>query len=720
MQNFIQFMKSRKGLLVLIAFAFGGLFIAFTNGRGGEDGNNSLEQKKKLLSAIGILLEKQHYSPKNINDAFSKQVFNKYLDELDGEKNIFIQEDIDAVKKYETSIDDEIHGGDIQFAPTLSKIYDLRINQVIELYKESLSAPFDFTVDEQYETDADKLKHPANEAERKDRWRKKMKYLTLERYADLIEQREKLTNKDSAKSNAALEKEARERVLKIMNRTFERIKTTFTEEKRFSSFINTIANLMDPHTDYFPPVEKRAFDEQMSGRFYGIGAQLQEQDGVIKIASLVAGYPAWSSGEIEANDIIAKVAQGPKAEAVDITGYDVTEAVKLIRGNKGTEVTLTMKKQSGTIKVVTLMRQEIVQDESYVRSAIINEGNKKIGYIYLPDFYADFERADGARCSEDVAKEIIKLKAEQIDGIVMDLRNNGGGSLYEVVQMVGLFIKSGPVVQVRDKEGKSSVLSDNDPSVLYDGPLTVMVNGFSASASEIFAAAIQDYKRGIIIGSNSSTYGKGTVQRNVPLGKPIDLSSGRTEYGAVKLTFQKFYRINGGSTQLKGVTPDIFMPDSYEFLKFREKDNVSALPWDEIKKADYQNFSTDNYLTNTIKTTNDYLSNNSAFSIIKSNAMWLSENNSKPINLSLAKYQEQQKLIKSTVTQTNALSKLENEMNVTVTTADKSKYFSNADKAKGERYQAWLKIVKSDLYIKASAKVVTDLINASESSSAKK
>lgn len=720
MQNFIQFMKSRKGLLVLIAFAFGGLFIAFTNGRGGEDGNNSLEQKKKLLSAIGILLEKQHYSPKNINDAFSKQVFNKYLDELDGEKNIFIQEDIDAVKKYETSIDDEIHGGDIQFAPTLSKIYDLRINQVIELYKESLSAPFDFTVDEQYETDADKLKHPANEAERKDRWRKKMKYLTLERYADLIEQREKLTNKDSAKSNAALEKEARERVLKIMNRTFERIKTTFTEEKRFSSFINTIANLMDPHTDYFPPVEKRAFDEQMSGRFYGIGAQLQEQDGVIKIASLVAGYPAWSSGEIEANDIIVKVAQGPKAEAVDITGYDVTEAVKLIRGNKGTEVTLTMKKQSGTIKVVTLMRQEIVQDESYVRSAIINEGNKKIGYIYLPDFYADFERADGARCSEDVAKEIIKLKAEQIDGIVMDLRNNGGGSLYEVVQMVGLFIKSGPVVQVRDKEGKSSVLSDNDPSVLYDGPLTVMVNGFSASASEIFAAAIQDYKRGIIIGSNSSTYGKGTVQRNVPLGKPIDLSSGRTEYGAVKLTFQKFYRINGGSTQLKGVTPDIFMPDSYEFLKFREKDNVSALPWDEIKKADYQNFSTDNYLTNTIKTTNDYLSNNSAFSIIKSNAMWLSENNSKPINLSLAKYQEQQKLIKSTVTQTNALSKLENEMNVTVTTADKSKYFSNADKAKGERYQAWLKIVKSDLYIKASAKVVTDLINASESSSAKK
>jgi carboxyl-terminal processing protease len=247
-----------------------------------------------------------------------------------------------------------------------------------------------------------------------------------------------------------------------------------------------------------------------------------------------------------------------------------------------------------------------------------------------------------------------------------------------------------------------------------------MVNGFSASASEIFAAAIQDYKRGIIVGSNSSTYGKGTVQRNVPLGKPIDLASGRTEYGAVKLTFQKFYRINGGSTQLKGVTPDIFMPDSYEFLKFREKDNISALPWDEIKKADYQTFSSNDYLDNTIKNTNSSLLTNTAFSIIKSNAMWLSENNSKPINLSLVKYQEQQKLIKSTVNQTNQISKLENEMNVTVATIDKSKYFSNADKAKGERYQAWLKIVKSDMYIKASAKVVTDLINASALSSARK
>ncbi len=713
MQNLIKFMKSRKGFLVLIAIAFGCLFIAFTNNSNNEDGITSLEQKKKLLAAIGTLLEGQHYSPKLINDAFSKKVFKKSLEEIDGEKNILLKADIDILKKYENTIDDEIHGGDIVFLPTISAIYDKRFKEVENLFRDNLSKPFDFNVDEEFVTDEEKLDYPINEKERNERWRKKMKYLTLERYVDLLDQREKLLNKDSAKTDAQLEQEARDKVLKIMNRTFERIKSTFNEDKRFNAFINIIANAMDPHTDYFPPVEKRAFDEQMSGRFYGIGAQLQEQDGVIKIASLVAGYPAWRSGDIEANDIIVKVAQG-KEEPVDISGFDVTDAVKLIRGNKGTEVRLTLKKQNGTIKVVSLMRDEIVQDESYVRSAIIKEENKKIGYIFLPDFYADFERADGARCSEDVAKEIVKLKKEQIDGIVLDLRNNGGGSLYEVVQMVGLFIKSGPVVQVKDKDGKVTVLSDNDPSVLYDGPLAVMVNGFSASASEIFAAAIQDYKRGLIIGSNSSTYGKGTVQRNIALGKPVDFASGRTEYGAVKLTFQKFYRINGGSTQLKGVTPDVFIPDSYEFLKFREKDNPASLPWDEISKATYEVSPNQNGLQNTISNSNLKVAQNSNLSIIKSNGAWLAQNNLKPASLNIAKYRGQQKLVKTTVEQINTLSKLTNDMNIEVTESDKAKYFKNTDKAKGDRYQAWLKLIKSDLYIDATKNILVNYLNENE------
>lgn len=710
MQKFIQFMKSRKGLIVSMALVFGIVFIAFANNQSDGVKNDSLEQKKKILASVGQLLEKQHYNAIVIDNNFSKQAFNALIEQINGEKNFFVQEDIDALSKYENYIDDEIHGADIKFVPALSIVYTKRLQEAEEMYKNILSKPFNFITNEEFVTDFDNVSFAKNINDKKDLWRKKLKYLTLERYVDLLSNREKLTPKDSAyKTDAQLEQEARNRVLKIMNRTFEKFKTNFTEEKLFNTYVNVIANLSDPHTDYFPPVEKRSFDESMSGRFYGIGAQLQEQDGVIKIASLIAGYPAWRSGEIEANDIIVKVAQG-NAEPIDITGYELSEAVKLIRGNKGTEVRLTIKKQSGTIKVVSLIRDEIIQDESYVRSAIVTENGKKIAYIFLPDFYADFQRADGARCSEDVAKEIVKLQAEDIQGLVIDLRSNGGGSLYEVVQMVGLFIKNGPVVQVKDKYGKITVLEDENPSVLYTGPLAVLVNGFSASASEIFAAAIQDYKRGIIIGTNTSTYGKGTVQKNIPIGRILDYNEGRTEFGAVKLTFQKFYRINGGSTQLKGVEPDIILPDSYEYLKFREKDNKNALAWDEIKKIDYAIDRSASTIEKMIDSIKQKVASNEALNIIHNDAIWLANNNKKPIPLNIEQYKEYQKLIKSTVAQIASLTKLQNEMNITVATADKAKYFSNTDKAKGDRYQAWLKNIKSDMYIQNATNIVVDMI----------
>lgn len=706
-------MKMNKWLLIFTAFAFGGLFVAFKTSIGNSEKNDDVsENQKKVLAAIGALIEKQHYNPKKIDDNFSKEVFKKYLEELDDDKIYFLQQDINELKKFETTIDDELHGSNIKFVPTVNAIYNNRLTQVVAIYKNILSKPFDFTIDEEYIADAKKLSFSANEQEREERWRKKLKFLTLERYADLLDAREKLTVDSLKKSNTELEKQARESVLKLMNRYFERLKPNNTEEKKFEIYVNAITNLMDPHSDYFAPIEKRAFDEQMSGKFFGIGAQLQEQDGVIKIASVMPGYPAWRSGEIEQNDIILKVAQAT-GDAVDITGYDVTDAVKLIRGNKGTEVKLTIKKQNGTIKIVTLMRDEIVQDESYVRSAIVHENGKKIGYIFLPDFYADFEDPKGARCSEDVAKEIIKLQAEHVQGLVIDLRNNGGGSLYEVVQMVGLFIKTGPVVQVKDKDGKIQVLSDNNPSVLYDGPIAVLVNGFSASASEIFAAAIQDYKRGVIIGTNSSTYGKGTVQRAIPLGRQLDYSSGRTEYGAVKLTFQKFYRINGGSTQLKGVQPDILIPDTYEYYKFREKDNENAMPWDEIEKASYNVLVNGSYLNSTAANEQRKIDESKIFSLIKNNSLWLYEKSDKPVSLNYEAYRSNQKLIKSTVAQTATLSKLNNAMEVTVTEADKKKYFANTDKAKGERYQQWLQNVKSDLYIATSTQTILNLLSQS-------
>jgi len=708
MQKIVKFMKSPKGILVVAIILFASLFFAFTNSK---NNNITITQKQKLLSEIGNVLEKQHYSPKKIDDNFSREVFKKYFEELDGDKTLFLKSDIESLKKYETYLDDEIHGADIKFTPAVNVIYDKRVDEAIAIYKNILAKPFDFTTDETFITDKTKINYPATDAERKDRWRKKLKYIVLERYADLLDQRSKSTvDSIKSKTNTQLEKEARELVLKGNNKLYGRIKVKFTDDERFNTYINVITNLMDPHTDYFPPVEKRAFDESLNGSFFGIGAQLQEQDGIIKIAAIITGGPAWKDGQLMVNDIILKVAQANEP-AVDIAGYDITDAVKLIRGDKGTEVRLTVKKQDGTIKIISLKRDEIVQDEGFARSVIVNNGNDKIGYIYLPDFYFNYENVNGHRCSEDVAKEVEKLKAENVKGIVLDLRFNGGGGLYEVVQMVGMFVGKGPVVQVRDKDGRVQILEARDNKIIYDGPLAVMVNEGSASASEIFAAAIQDYKRGLIIGS-TSTYGKGTVQKNVSLGKPIDFYSGRTEFGAVKLTFQKFYRVNGGSTQLRGVKSDVIIPDIYEYQKFREKDNSSSLPWDEIAKVSYAKWNGNVNLETITKQENEKLSADNTFKAIDKDALWISKNSETPVNLNLEKYQQQQKELKATAERLNSLLKLKNEMDVQVMNEDKDKFYNNPDKVKGDRYLAWLKDKKTDLYLNQAARIVIEMAHA--------
>ncbi len=706
-------MKSRKGLLLLAIIMFGGLFFAFrSSGIGGS--GIILTQRERLLQSVGSILKEVHYSPKIINDDFSKQVFKKFIDELDGDKTHFLASDIAALKKYETTIDDEINGAAIEFAPAVSAIYDKRITDAMAIYKEILAKPFEFTKDESTDGDPEKMSFAATEEVRKERWRKKLKLYTLERYVDLIETREKSKGQKDfvVKADSTLEREARAKVLKVMDETYDRIQKTFKEDDRFNSFVNVITNLMDPHSDYFPPIEKRAFDERMSGKFYGIGATLQKDDAGVKIASIVTGLAAWKSKEVVVGDVITKVAQG-KEEPVDIAGYDTQDAVKLIRGNKDTEVRLTIKKQDGSVKVISLIREEVKQEELNVRSAVIMNGTDKIGYIYIPDFYANFEEANDHRCSVDVAQEVVKLKAENVKGIVIDVRNNGGGSLYEVVKMVGLFIKSGPVVQVKERSGKvdQSTWRDDDESVLYDGPLAVMVNEFSASASEIFAGAIQDYKRGIIIGS-TSTYGKGTVQRQIPFGNRNDLYSGRTDLGAMTLTFQKFYRVNGGSTQLKGIVPDIILPDAYEYYKGREKDNASALPYDEIPKAPYQTWQNTTGFETVIKKENDKIKSNASLNLLNSNLQWLSKNNETPISLNMEQYRARQKQVMNTVNQNNTLLKSKQEMDVQAMAVDKEKYFNNANVQRGEIYQAWLKSLKSDMHISETIGVVSDLVHA--------
>ena len=719
MHRFMTYVKQNKWKAFATIILLGGLFFAFNSFNTAGPENQDIRHRK-LLSTIAHLIETEHYSPRKIDDQFSKEVFDAYLKTLDPEKNLLLQKDIDSLKVFATTIDDEIHGSPISFEPAADAIYERRVGEAKKIFEQIIEKTFDFSIDDSLKLEVDSIQYPANLKEKFSRWNQILKYRALDKYVSLIEDRDKQqalkATRDTAKikdtskfifvykSDSVLETEARASVKKTYLKRFSALEKTFDKEKRFESFLNTITGLMDPHTDYFAPVEKRSFTEQMSGVFYGIGAQLTQDDYGIKIASVQPGGPAWKSGQLVMNDVIIKIAQGAE-EPVDVVGFETTDAVKLIRGDLGTEVRLTIKKPDGSIKVVALKREKIILDEGYERSAIIQKGNDKYGLILLPDFYADFEREEGHRCSKDVAIEIEKLKAEKVKGIIIDIRYNGGGSLYEVVQMAGLFIDKGPIVQIRDRDGKSQVLSDEKPGILYDGPLVVMVNEFSASASEIFAGAIQDYNRGLIVGS-TSTYGKGTVQRTVSFGKPLDAMGIQTEYGSVKLTFQKFYRVTGSSTQKKGVMSDVVFPDDYEFLKYREKDNPAALQWDEMERAKFTPWTSSHEIANIAAVANKKIQNDTTNIRFKKNLAWVTAQVDRPIALEYHKYIRYKKELQAVIQQNENILKLKDTMQVTSLKADYDKFYNNPDKTKQDRYQAWLKMVAKDLQISESSKLL--------------
>ena len=696
-----------KRLPLLLLMLAGGIFLAIqTMGSGNSTPPSKYE---RILQSIHVILTQGHYQPKAINDDFSKKVFNKFLSDLDGEKNILLQEDIKALKKYETKIDEEIKGQPVEFFLEAGKIFNRRIDDASKIYKEILSKPFDFTIDETFQAERKNAQFPVTTAEQKELWRKKLKYLTLDRFVELqnIRERSKGDSGFVAKTDVELEKEARQKVLQAMDRTFDRYKYKFNDDDKFNLFVNAITTTMDPYTEFMPPVDKRYFDEQLSGSFFGIGASLVYDEGNIKIASVLAGSPAWKSQQIEVGDIITKVAQG-KDTAIELTGFVVEDAVKIIRGKKGTEVNLTLKKKDGSVKQVSLIRDKIVQDEVFARSAVIENGTSKIGYIFLPEFYADFENPNGARSAVDVAKEVIKLKSANVDGIVIDLRNNGGGSLYDVVQMVGLFIEEGPIVQVKDRDGNPMVLRDKDKSVLYNGPLAVMVNEFSASASEIFAAAIQDYGRGIVLGS-SSTYGKGTVQRAYGLDPESNFMSSNSDLGSIKLTLQKFYRINGGSTQLKGVVPDVVIPDRYEYLEYREKHNEEAMPWDEISKSAYSKWTSPIDIQTVKNLSSSRIASNPTFKTIQETTSWLSQQSDKAFPLQIDKFKDEQKKIRAAVAKMDSVLKLDKALNMAFLEEDAKRIA--ADKDKEARYQQWLSGLSKDIYLDQAVKTVGDMVN---------
>jgi carboxyl-terminal processing protease len=515
-------------------------------------------------------------------------VFALYLKRLDYNKRFLLQEDVDALQKFDQSIDDQINAGNYDFFDLSFEIFMKRTAESDAYYSELLAKPFDFSLEETLELDEEKRGFAKNKKELKEFWRKSLKYEALTRIHEMQRKQEKASEENDTitiKSFDEMEAKARENMLKSNKRFLERL-AKWTRDDLKDVYINAILNVFGPHTGYFPPKDKENFDISMSGQLEGIGAQLQEKDGYIKVTNIVPGSPSYLQGELEEGDLILKVAQDGEAP-VDITDTRIDDAVKLIRGPKGTKVHLTVKKLNGLIKEITIVRDIVVLEETYAKSAIIEDNGVRIGYIKLPKFYADFNRLGGRSAAVDVRNELLKLKEERVDGIVLDLRGNGGGSLKDAIDLTGLFVDRGPVVQVKGRYSRADVMSDDDGGVVYDGPLVVLQNHFSASASEIVAAAIQDYDRGIIMGSNAS-FGKGTVQRFFELDQ--SLVAGYAKYrplGAVKITTQKFYRINGGATQLRGVTPDIETPTQYSYLEMGEKEQEFAMAWDEIDPAKY-------------------------------------------------------------------------------------------------------------------------------------
>ena len=662
---------------------------------------------KLLIELLKYVLEKGHYQSLDINDELSKKVYNSYLDMIDPQKKYFLSSDLREFKKFEKLIDDQWLSYDLAFFNLTHTRLIQRINEV-ELFLPSLfNSTFEFDTDENINVDFENLTFSKNDKERKERWRKQLKFSMLDLYDIKILDQEKSikSNKDYVvKSESQLLKES----LKIVNDNINDIFDLMNDIQRkdwFSNYVNSFVSQYDPHTTYFKPEDKDRFDVNISGRFDGIGARLQKRDGGIEIVQIILGGPLWKDKKIEAGDEIIKVGE-PGKDPINVIGMRIDDAIKLIKGPKGTIVELTVRRKTDNeIKTFPITRDEVVLEESYAKSTLIKKDNKTFGLITLPKFYVDFNDSKEINCATDVKNEIINLKNEGIEGLVLDLRNNGGGALQTVVDMTGLFIKTGPIVQVKSIGNRKKVLYDKDPSLLWDGPLVILVNQMSASASEIMAAALQDYERAVVIGSNN-TFGKGTVQNVLDLNR--FLSNSDFDLGALKITTEKFYRINGGSVQLKGVESDIVTPNTYSHIDIGEADEKNPLKWDQIDKASYRKWDGYYNLESVINDSKLRVSKNELFNLIDQNAKWFSERReNKSYSLNYDTFKNEQKKNKLKLKKFDKVKDYSNNLIFNLL-SDQSSNIKDTDEYKENR-KRWHNSLKSDIYVNESINVLLNL-----------
>ncbi len=662
-----------------------------------------------VIQLITYVLDQAHYLDKEIDDNFSEKVFNTFLENLDPYKRYFYASDIEEFSEYKYSIDDAFKNSNFDFFDLVYERYKERMSESEKIFNKILSTPFDFSKDEVCECDFEVLDYVQTNHELYDRWRKLLKIYVIENYHNEIEDDLRKFEKDSLfqiRKLDLIEKETRESLSETMIQNYRFVSEEMQRSDWLSVYINSFVSQYDPNTSYLDPESKDRFDVDMSGNYAGIGARLQKKIDKVEITEVISGGPAWRDNILEKGDAILKVRQDDEEEPVSILTMRLSEAVKLIKGKKGTKVHLTVKKVDGSISEVTVKRDIVQLEETYIKSSIVEKNNNNYGIINIPKFYIDFDNQSNRDAAKDLKTEIQRLKEQGIKGLVIDLRNNGGGALKTVVDMAGMFIKNGPVVQVKYFDKEKQVLSDRDRSVLWTGPLVILVNEGSASASEILAAAMQDYKRAIIIGGNQ-TWGKGTVQNVFPLNRMV---RGNTngDLGALRYTTQKYYRINGGSVQLEGVKSDINVPYKYKYLDFGEKDSENPLEWDEIDNVDYTTWQSNFDFDQAIQKSKDRMSNNEYLKLVDENAKWIKAvRDDKLINLNYDKFKKELEENLSETKKFDALNDFSMDFNF------KSLPYEidliEKDSVLGIKRKRWHKSLNKDVYIEEALNVLSDL-----------